>query len=133
MTRVLFTLSMPNRGSWNGGWSGEGRNFTITRTIRDKAFLAKMPAHWHYSWGDGWGAGISARVLSVGERAKKSDGFCGYDWMVANIIRWNTPYCQHEFQPNPLSGTPHYEGQWERCIHCRMSRKVASSAVEIGT
>jgi hypothetical protein len=31
--RVEFTLSMPGRSSWNGGWSGEGRHFAIVRTL----------------------------------------------------------------------------------------------------
>lgn len=26
---AVFTLSMPNRGSWNGGWSGERDNMSF--------------------------------------------------------------------------------------------------------
>jgi hypothetical protein len=36
MNKVVFKLSMPNRGSWNGGWSGERRNYIIKKSLTDK-------------------------------------------------------------------------------------------------
>lgn len=31
--RVEFRLSMPGRSSWNGGWSGEGKNYSVVREL----------------------------------------------------------------------------------------------------
>lgn len=88
MKRVVFTLSMPNVGSWNGKWTGEGRNYTITRTLKDdKATEIVTKSPFYYSFGDGWCASIAIRILSVGEIVKKSNGFYGYDWMVDSIER----------------------------------------------
>lgn len=92
MQRVVFTLSMPNRGSWNGGWSGSENNYTITKRLIDKTIarlgLDKGEQSWYHNWNDGWGASISARIVPTGERLKKSDGFCDYNWMVENIIQY---------------------------------------------
>jgi hypothetical protein len=30
---LLFTLSMPNRGSWNGRWSGENNFYGLFKTL----------------------------------------------------------------------------------------------------
>lgn len=89
--RVEFRLSMPSRGSWNGEWSGASRNYTIVRTLPDHLAGVLMDpqgdgGRWYHRWDDGWAALVTARVMDSGERARKSDGFCGYDWMVRNII-----------------------------------------------
>lgn len=85
--RVEFRLSMPSRSSWDGKWSGEDRNYTVVRTMSAGAAMKLgVPNSWHHNWSDGWSACISARILPRGERRGKSDGFCGYDWMVSNII-----------------------------------------------
>jgi len=44
---------------------------------------------WRYDLGSGCSALVFARVVPSGERTGESDGFCGYDWMVASIIRHN--------------------------------------------
>lgn len=102
MTRVEFRLSMPGRSSWDGRWSGDGRNYTTVRSLTNEA-AAKLfaveggfTAHksWTHRWSDGWCAQIEARIVRTGERLKKSDGFCGYSWMVDNIIRTGTPYAE---------------------------------------
>jgi len=96
VNRVAFRLSMPSVGSWNGRWSGEGRNHVIYRQMTnaqvDELFDGNASGSWFHSWDDGWGAQISARVLDTGERRAKSDGFLGYDWMVTNILQYGSPY-----------------------------------------
>ena len=91
---LLFTLSMPNRGSWNGRWSGEDKfygkflSFTSTKG-KVKARELLSAGSWHFSWGDGWGATITVRELEkadVRRFKRNSAGFCGYDWMVDSII-----------------------------------------------
>lgn len=95
---IAFELTMPNRGSWNGRWSGEDRRWIVVRNMgrgkraeeTAKPILEK--GHWHYSWSDGWGASIVAREVDGQQAAKlrrMSAGFCGYDWMVSSIIKHN--------------------------------------------
>jgi hypothetical protein len=91
MKRVMFSLSMPGISSWNGKWSGEGKRYFITKTISDKlatrlGISDQKPTSWRYNWDDGWSAQVTATVLKKGERAGKSDGFCGYGWMVSSIL-----------------------------------------------
>ena len=132
--RVLFRLTMPNAGSWNGRWSGEGQNYILVRSLPEaRVKELGIPKTWHYSWGDGWGANVSARVMDKGERAPKSDGFCGYDWMVDRMIRWGTMDCQHEWAHDPNSGKTGWEGEWERCRWCRNGRKVSAQPAAIET
>lgn len=93
MKKIEFRLSMPSRNSWNGNWSGEGRNYTIIRKIKDKTaitlgFDKTETQSWNYHFGDGWSACVTGRVIPSGE-TKKSDGFCGYNWMVDEIIWYN--------------------------------------------
>lgn len=87
---IVFTLSMPNRNTWNGKWTGDGRVFARTRYDREvpkevvgKSFL--------YSWPDGWTAFVTVEKMNYREAnklMKKSEGFCGYDWMIESIIRY---------------------------------------------
>lgn len=86
---IVFELSMPNRGSWNGKWSGDGSVFVrvkkecdVMKEVWDKDF-------WYY-WNDGWTACVSVKRMPVAEARKlnkKSRGFCGYDWMINSIIK----------------------------------------------
>lgn len=86
--RVEFRLGMPNVGSWNGRWSGDGKNYVIVRSLReDRIRELEIPRTWFHRWEDGWCASVAARVMDPGERRQKSDGFHGYDWMVASIVR----------------------------------------------
>jgi hypothetical protein len=88
--RVEFRLIMPSANTWNGHWSGEGHNYTIIKALTDKraaALLESKPTlSWFHRWSDGWCALVTARVVPSGSRVAKSDGFCGYDWMVTNIL-----------------------------------------------
>lgn len=87
---VVFELSMPNKGSWNGKWSMEKyvhiikkKNSQVPKDIIGKSF--------YYSWDDGWTACVSvkkydSRDKEYKELVKNNSGFCGYDWMVESII-----------------------------------------------
>ena len=93
---IAFTLSMPGCASWDGKWSGASRRYVIIkdfgRTIKGSKRAAGLLAeggYWSYSFGDGWVAGVQAKMVD-GKQARKlrveSDGFCGYDWMVRSIL-----------------------------------------------
>ena len=72
--RVEFKLSMPGRSSWNGGWSGEGRNYLVVRELSDEDLarlfdiapdgvdLTKCRRIWTHRWSDGWLAQIADEV-----------------------------------------------------------------------
>lgn len=104
---LLFLLTMPNRGSWNGGWSGSGNYFAIIRKTgnskADRERAAKVLAHgsYYYRWDDGWGANVSVKEVSEAEARiarKKSKGFCGYDWMVDSIMERQKILADHEIK-----------------------------------
>jgi hypothetical protein len=78
---------MPSTGSWNGQWSGAGRNYVRVRRVDAKRADELAAGRWYHNWTDGWSALVTARIMERGERATKSDGFAGYDWMIDNIIR----------------------------------------------
>lgn len=87
---IVFKLTMPNRGSWNGKWSQENRLFVRCRT---EAAVPKelWDRSFYYRWPDGWTACVSAERRPAKEAQKlqkKSAGFCGYDWMIASIIKY---------------------------------------------
>ncbi len=86
---IAFILTMPNRGSWNGKWSGEGNLYVIVKTERTvpKDIVGK---DFFYRWDDGWTACVSVEKVDckTGNRMKKnSRGFCGYNWMVDSLIK----------------------------------------------
>lgn len=87
---IVFELSMPNKGSWNGKWSRDGELFV--RTCREcdvpKEYWGKS---FFYSWDDGWTACVTAIRMPAAEARKlerMSKGFCGYDWMIKSIIKY---------------------------------------------
>ena len=86
---IVFELTMPHVGSWNGKWTGADRRYIRTKRECDvpKEYWEK---DFDYRWDDGWAARVSLYRMSAKEAAKlerKSDGFCGYDWMIRSIIR----------------------------------------------
>lgn len=89
---AIFELSMPNRGSWNGGWSGALDKYVKHRQLPAKGNPnVKDGANHYYNFGDGWGANVSVRIVE-GAKAKNqaikgSKGFCGYDWMIDSILK----------------------------------------------
>ena len=86
---IIFELTMPNRGSWNGKWSGDGNLFVRVRKEKDvpKELWDKS---FYYRWDDGWTACVTTTHMSATEARKlesKSAGFQGYDWMISSIIK----------------------------------------------
>ena len=91
---LSFTLSMPNNNSWNDKWSGEDNLYVIIKSFLKRSSVQAQEildkGSFYYNFGDGWGAGISVKEITSHEAAKlrkKSQGFCGYDWMVNEIIQ----------------------------------------------
>jgi hypothetical protein len=87
---VSFELTMPNVGSWNGKWTGEGEKYYIIQKCSSEFIENLKNKHnWYYNFGDGWGANVRAEIIESKEaavRRKMSAGFSGYDWMVDSII-----------------------------------------------
>lgn len=102
--QLAFTLSMPNRGSWNGGWSGEDRLFCIIKSFKTQKEIAKAQGllqkrSFYYGWSDGWGASVSIKEVTPAEARqlrKKSSGFADYDWMVQSILDYGKILATHE-------------------------------------
>jgi hypothetical protein len=92
--KVEFRLAMPGRSSADGSWSGSGRNYTLVRTMSDRRCAAlfenQATRRWSHFFGDGWVASVNARIVPSGEKLARSDGFCGYDWMVDDIMATGT-------------------------------------------
>ncbi|WJM80533.1 hypothetical protein [Pectobacterium brasiliense] len=89
---AIFELSMPNRGSWNGGWSGERDKYVKFRTIPLSGNEnIKDGKSYYYNFGDGWGANVSVKIVegvkAKNQAIKGSKGFCGYDWMIDSILK----------------------------------------------
>ena len=87
-----FILTMPNNNAWNGRWSGEGKVYAKVKTFTTREFkeqlLQRVGNHYH-NFGDGWGANVEVKVVSLEEKRKlikQSQGFCGYEWMINSII-----------------------------------------------
>jgi len=86
---IVFELTMPNVGSWNGKWTGADRLYVRTRKEREvpKDYWNKS---FFYRWDDGWTACVTTTKMLATEARKlerKSNGFSGYDWMIDSIIK----------------------------------------------
>jgi hypothetical protein len=103
---LAFRLSMPNCASWNGKWSGEGRKYVIVKTFKSKKQIEQAQSivktgYYHYSWSDGWGAGIRVSEVDSAQARKlrkESQGFAGYNWMVDSIMQYGKILADHEIQ-----------------------------------
>lgn len=92
---LAFRLNMPGVRSWNGRWSGEGKDYVKVVTLRGKAGETKgrqilSEGSFDYCFGDGWLARVDVEEVGSAGAArlrKKSAGFCGYDWMVDSIVK----------------------------------------------
>lgn len=80
--RLIAELTMRNRGSWNGGWSGERDRYTKAFKVSDEK-AQKLIGNYYYNFGDGWGANVEIRPAEY--REKTTNKFCGYDWMLTSI------------------------------------------------
>ncbi len=86
---LLFEFSIPKNNSWDGKWSGEGKYYARTLSSRSKG-LAE-PGTYSYEFGNGWVALIKVSEIDSkkAERIlKKSAGFCGYEWMITEIMKY---------------------------------------------
>lgn len=92
---LAFELSMPGVNTWNGRWTGEGRSYVIVRSLgRSRAAIERelelmIGSPYRYDFGDGWAASVSVRGIEPSEARrlrKASAGFCGYDWMIDEIV-----------------------------------------------
>lgn len=101
MKTIAFVLTMPNVGSWNGKWSGEGRLYAVLERMTDKKAdkLLEKPSH-HYSFTDGWGANVAIKEITDRAEARTmrrhTKGFCGYEWMIRSIKNLGTIKATHE-------------------------------------
>jgi len=91
---LSFELSMPNSGSWNGQWTGQGskyyRHRNVSKQEAEKILADKERNSWYYNFGDGWGASVSVEKVLSSEKNKRervSKGFSGYEWMIDEIIK----------------------------------------------
>lgn len=92
---LSFELTMPNKGSWDGKWSGEGKPYFIVKGFRNQTEITNAikileKGYFHYSWSDGWAAGVHVKQVTSQEAAKLrriTVGFNGYDRMVDSIIK----------------------------------------------
>ena len=87
---IVFQLTMPGVGSWNGKWTQADRLFVRTRRECDvpKEYWDK---DFYYHWDDGWTACVTTTRMPANEARKlerKSDGFSMYDWMIPSIIKY---------------------------------------------
>lgn len=114
MFYVSYELTMPNRASWNGRWSGENEKYFIVKRFGynfeklkvkqgtwaykiDRLLRGERGRNFYYSFGDGWGANVKMELVDKDEakrREKSSAGFCGYGWMVDSIERWGAIYAE---------------------------------------
>lgn len=82
---------MPNVGSWNNKWTGEGNTYILNKSFKKEDsddIIAKGP--YYYDFGDGWTIKITATHYTTTERnklKKANSGFMGYEWMVDSIIK----------------------------------------------
>lgn len=85
---LAFYLSMPGCPSWDGKWSGDGKFYAkvVSKRTKEKELDGKS---FTYRWSDGWCARVDVRKVdaqTARKIRKKSQGFCGYDWMITSII-----------------------------------------------
>lgn len=92
---LSFELSMPNVGSWNGQWTGQGskyyKHIKVSKSEGEKILNGKERQSWYYNFGDGWSASVSVIHVSSSEKNKRekiSIGFSGYEWMIDEIIKY---------------------------------------------
>lgn len=88
----VFILTMPSNSAWNGKWTGEGKLYARARKGIKAETITKIMQRprYTYSFGDGWVAAVEVKLMTGAEASKlmkKSEGFCGYDWMIDEILK----------------------------------------------
>lgn len=88
---IVFSLSFPTNGAWNGKFTGEGNLYAKTKDIRNKDEVSSLikGSPYSYRWDDGWTVLIEVYEMNGKEVTKirrKSKGFMGYDWMIKSIL-----------------------------------------------
>lgn len=91
MKTLIFTLTMPGNNAWNGRWSGQDNLYAVTRNVKGAKANELAGKAFSHNFGDGWRACVSVRLpvdaADTRTTKKKSRGFCGYEWMIDNILR----------------------------------------------
>lgn len=98
MKYVAYILTMPNKGSWDGKWSGEKDLHVRVRKINEAAWAKKVTKEpeivgktFTHDFGDGWTAQIEVKEVTLDQAKKlksRSVGFSSYDWMIASLIKY---------------------------------------------
>jgi hypothetical protein len=92
-----FELTMPGVNSWNGRWSGANNKYVLVRSVlksnpvEEKTYL--------YDFEDGWRAAVYVKIIDAKQARhlrKHSDGFCGYNWMVDEILQFGEIKGRHK-------------------------------------
>lgn len=97
---VSFELKMANIGSWNGRWSGEGSRYVkvinLSKSQIESILGEKESDSFHHRWDDGWSLNIYVTIIDSKKKRELSkhfkNGFCGYEWMISNIINHQSTY-----------------------------------------
>ncbi len=92
---LCFELTMPNNNSWNSKWTGDKRKhyeFRHFNQLQDPGNSSSLSGQsFRYNFGDGWAASIHVDAVDGVEKRKRqkvNDGFCGYSWMVDEIMKY---------------------------------------------
>ena len=71
---IIFELTMPNRGSWNGKWSQENNRHIIIKNERyfPKDIINNIleKRDFYYRWDDGWTACVSVSKINYKDANK---------------------------------------------------------------
>lgn len=90
---LCFELTMPSNNSWNGKWTGDVKKhyeFRHFAQLENPGIKSLSGQNFRYDFGDGWAASIHVDIVDGTEerkRQKVNDGFCGYGWMVDEIVK----------------------------------------------
>lgn len=87
MKKIIFELTMPSVGSWDGKWTGAATKKTVERSVSDEKAKEILNKNFYFDFRDGWGANVEVRYPNKGEKA--TGLFSGYEWMINSIINYN--------------------------------------------
>lgn len=97
---LVFELTVPRAGSYNGKWSQADKRHILVRDVPITRYRYKYSDFdnktWTYNFGDGWVASIKCTVCDryvASEYRKISGDFCGYEWMVDSILNYDNIVC----------------------------------------